>query len=80
MIFPWQRKDAEVTETVDLAEVSRSWAELVRMSQMNTLSLLYMMLTVMEDPEVITDDIRDQVIDMVEEMEYGIARFEEFLV
>ena len=80
MIFPWQRKDAEVTKTVDLAEVSRSWAELVRMSQMNTLSLLYMMLTVMEDPEVITDDIRDQVIDMVEEMEYGIARFEEFLV
>jgi hypothetical protein len=57
-----------------------SWAALLHMAQLNSLSLAYMLLTIMEDPATITEEIRDQVLHMVTELEWGIARFEEFVI
>ncbi len=59
---------------------NEAWASLLHMAQLNTLSLAYMLIAVMEDPETVTDDFRDQVLEMAKDLEYGVARFEEFIV
>lgn len=59
---------------------AQAWASLLHMSQLNTLSIAYMLLTIIEDPEVVNEDIREQILEMVVELEFGIARFEEFVV
>lgn len=76
MIFK-RRKEPPVADDTSNQE---AWAALLHMSQLNTLSLAYMLLTIMEDPETVTDDIRSQVLEMTKDLEYGVARFEEFLV
>lgn len=78
-----QRKVEAVLEEEPIAEEpseAQQWAECLHLSQLNLLSVSYMLLTVLEDPQAVTEEMRDQVLDMIIELQYGIARFEEFLV
>ena len=61
-------------------ESERAWAELLRLAELNSLSLATCALKLIEDPLLGTDSIREQLIEMIEQLEYGLARFEEFLV
>jgi len=73
MIFRRRRK-------AELMLDGMGWAELLHLSHMNTLSLANLLLTVIEDPQSVTDDTRMQVVEMVQELEYGVARMEEYIV
>jgi hypothetical protein len=56
------------------------WATMLHLSQLNTLSLAHLLLAVMEDPEIVTADTHEQVVDMIEELQDGVARFEEWVI
>lgn len=62
------------------AEDDQAWAELLHLAQLNTLSFAYLTLRLIEDPELITDESKGQVIHMIRELEDGLARFEEYCV
>ena len=57
-----------------------SWGAIVYTAQLNTLSLGYMLLTLLDNPEAVNETFRAQLKDMIRDLEDGLSRFEEFLV
>jgi len=62
------------------ADDPMDWADMLHLSQLNTLSLAHLLLAVMDDPEIVTDDTREQVVEMIQELQDGVARFEEWCI
>lgn len=58
----------------------QEWAELLLLSKMSTIALAHMTLRIMEDPKLSTPAARDELVEMIKELEYGVARFEEYIV
>lgn len=60
----------------------RTWEclKMLQLSQQNTLALANLTLTIVEDPECVTSQTRDQLIEMIRELEFGIAHFEEYIL
>jgi hypothetical protein len=56
------------------------WRDLLMLSQMNMLGLAHSMLAIMYNPEIADESTREQLALMIEGIEYGIARLEEFVV
>lgn len=63
-----------------MAESEMEWMRLLYMSQLNTLSLANMTLRIIEDPECVGYDSRDSLLEMIRELEYSVAHFEEYIV
>lgn len=59
---------------------SRQWADLLHLANLHTLAIAEAMLRIVEDPSLGTEGTRQQLLAMIEQLEYGIARFEEHLV
>lgn len=58
----------------------QDWANLLRLAGLNSLALAQLSLRLIEDPSVGTDEVRDQLLEMIEELEFGLCRFEEFII
>lgn len=63
-----------------MRDEDRVWAELLHLAQLSTLSLAQMTLRIIEDPSLATVEARDELLKMINELEYGVARFEEYFV
>lgn len=59
---------------------AQDWGQLLRLAGFNQLALAQLALRLIEDPTLGTEDTRDQLLDMIEQLEYGLSRFEEFLI
>lgn len=58
----------------------QDWADLLRLAGLNSLALAQLSLRLIEDPSVGTPEVRDQLLEMIEQLEYGLCRFEEFII
>lgn len=58
----------------------KDWSDLLYTSQLNILALANITLTIIEDPQCVTDETRDLMISYVKDLEYGVARMEEYRV
>ena len=63
-----------------MPESDRQWAELLQLSQLSTLSLAHMLQAIMDDPTLATPEARGELAEMITELEYSVARFEEYVV
>lgn len=63
-----------------LPESQRGWAELLKLSQLSALSIAHMMLSVVDDPALVTPEVREDLVEMITELEYAVAHFEEYIL
>lgn len=63
-----------------MPESNLQWAELLQLSQLSTLSLAHMLQAIMDDPSLATPEARSELQEMIRELEYSVARFEEYVV
>lgn len=61
-------------------EEEQDWADLLRLAGLNSLALAQLSLRLIEDPSLGTEETRDQLVEMIEQLECGLARFEEFII
>lgn len=57
-----------------------AWAELIHFQQMNTLAIAHLTLRIACEPELATDEVKDDLRNMVRELEDRLACFEEHVV
>lgn len=61
-------------------ENDSEWIDMLHLSQLNSLSLAHLLLAVIDDPDIVGDETRNQILELIEGLEYGIARFEEWVI
>lgn len=56
------------------------WAELVRFQQMNTLAIAHLTLKIAYEPQLATEEVKGELVELVRELEDRLACFEEYVV
>lgn len=61
-------------------DLNHEWAQLLQLASLSQLSLAHLALRLIEDPSLGTPATRDQLLELIEQLEFGLARYEEFLI
>lgn len=63
-----------------MASEVQEWSELLRLAALNQLALAGFALRLMDNPEIATDEMRIELLAMVEQLEDALSHFEEFIL
>lgn len=71
-LWNWRKDEPE------LSPDDEAWAELLMLAQHNQLALARFALVAIEDPEIVTEEMREELLLMVRDLEDGLAVMEEW--
>jgi hypothetical protein len=72
----FRRRKAQTT----LDPLVEQYWDLIHLMQVNNLSLAQILLTVIDHPDLITLEIREEIAQLVKDMQYSMAYSEEFIL
>ena len=63
-----------------MASEVHDWGELLKLAALNQLALASFALRMMDNPKIATEEMRHELIVMIEQLEDSLAQFEEFII